>query len=361
MLVTTFEVNRADNSATRVCEEQLDDELASGEVLLEVDRFALTANNISYVMAGDFLGYWRFFPAEGGWGRVPAMGYANVAASAHPEIAVGERLWGFYPMGTHLKIQAGKVSATGFSDISEHRKDLAPVYSRFDRQPPTDAHRENLNMLLRGLFMTSWLVEDFMFDNGHYGAQQYLITSASSKTSIALAFAVKERGELASIGLTSAGNVDFVESLGCYDRVIAYEDIATLDASQASILVDMAGSQAVLAAVHTHFNDQLKYSCRVGATHHDEGGDDSGLPGAEPIFFFAPSQIEKRVQDWGPGEVFTRLGGALVRFQDFIDPQINVVRRGGPHCLAKIYGKVLEGRADPSDGYILSIEEVDSQ
>jgi hypothetical protein len=360
MLVKTFEVNRADTSATRVHEAQIDERLAPGEVLLAVDRFALTANNISYVMAGDMLGYWRFFPTDEGWGRVPAMGYADVVASEHDEVAVGERLWGFYPMGSHLKVRAGKVSETGFSDISPHRKDLAPVYARFDRQPDgVDSHREDLNMLLRGLFMTSWLVEDFIFDGDHYGADQYLITSASSKTSIALAFAVKERGIAQSVGLTSPGNIVFVEGLGCYDQVIAYDDVATLDANRASVVVDMAGSQSVLASIHNHFTDQLKYSCLIGATHHEEAGDSSGLPGAAPIFFFAPSQIEKRVQDWGPTVLFERLGSALVLFQDFVGPQIDVVRRGGPHCLAKIYGKVLDGRANPSDGYILSIDEKD--
>ena len=356
-----FEVERTNPSATRVCEEELS-ELGPDEVLLAVDRFALTANNITYAVAGETLGYWNFFPAENGWGRIPAMGYADVLASNHPEVATGERLWGFYPMGTHLKVKAGKVDAGGFSDVSEHREGLAPVYARFDRQPPTgkaDPHREDLNMLLRGLFLTSWLLEDFMFESDYFGASQYVVTSASSKTAIALAFAVRQRGQARCIGLTSASNVDFVKGLGCYDEVLAYEEVASLDPSQATIAVDMAGSHDILASVHNHFGDQLKYSCLIGATHYHEGGDNSGLPGAEPTLFFAPSQVEKRVQDWGGAVLFQRIGEGLVQFQDFCDPLINVVRRGGPHCLQKIYLKVLEGRANPSDGYVLSMTEPD--
>lgn len=363
MQCQTFEVERDNPGNTRVCEEPIP-ELGPDEVLLAIDRFALTANNISYAVAGELLGYWNFFPAEGEWGRVPAMGYSNVIASNHPDVAVGERLWGFYPMGSHLKVKAGKIDEGGFSDISPHRDGLAPVYARFDRQPPVgeaDPHREDLNMLLRGLFLTSWLVEDFMFDNDHYGASQYIVTSASSKTSIALAFAIRQRGKYRSIGLTSPSNVDFVKGLGCYDEVIAYDDVGSLDASQPTISVDMAGSQTVLASIHNHFGDQLKYSCLIGATHHDEGGDNSGLPGAEPTFFFAPSQIEKRVQDWGGQVLFQRIGKSLVQFQDFCDPLLNVVRRGGPQCVQKIYLKMLEGRADPSDGYVLSINEPDAQ
>jgi hypothetical protein len=42
--------------------------LTDGQVLFRVDRFALTANNISYALAGEALRYWDFFPAPPGWG-----------------------------------------------------------------------------------------------------------------------------------------------------------------------------------------------------------------------------------------------------------------------------------------------------
>jgi hypothetical protein len=141
-------------------------------VLLAVDRFALTANNITYHSVGDSLGYWRFFPTQDeAWGRIPAMGYADVAASAHPEIAVGERVWGFFPMGTHLRILAGKIHAGGFSDVSEHREGLAPVYAQFQRaaaNPIYEPAREEQDSLLRGLFLTSWLCEDALRDQDYH-------------------------------------------------------------------------------------------------------------------------------------------------------------------------------------------------
>ncbi len=37
-------------------------EIGDGEICLMVDRFAFTSNNISYGVAGDMLGYWKFFP-----------------------------------------------------------------------------------------------------------------------------------------------------------------------------------------------------------------------------------------------------------------------------------------------------------
>ena len=360
--VQTFEVRKEDWSQTRLVDETLSPDLAEGEVIFRVDRFALTANNISYCSAGDALGYWGFFPAEEGWGRIPTMGYADVIASAHPDLAVGERVWGFFPMSTHLKIQAGKVRPDQFVDVSPHRAEYAPVYAQFTRSaanPIYDPAREDQDSLLRGLFMTSWLCEDFMHDNETYGADAYLISSASSKTSIALGFTVKDRGEKRAIGLTSAGNVEFCESLGCYDEIVTYADLASLDPGVAVVLVDMAGNADVISQLHHHYSDNMKYSCRIGATHYDKGGAVEGLPGATPEFFFAPTQVQKRGKEWGAEKLMQQLGMSFVRFREFSDNWLQVKRGHGVDRVSETYQSVLAGSANPREGQILSFWDAD--
>ncbi len=354
----TLEVRRDDWSETRLVTEPLETDLAENEVLLRVDRLALTANNISYASSGDALGYWGFFPAESGWGRIPAMGWADVVASAHPDVPVGDRVWGFFPFGTHLKIQAGKVSDSQFHDVSAHRAEYAPAYSQFDRaraNPIYEASREDQDSLLRGLFLTSWLVEDFIEVNESFGARACLITSASSKTSIALGHCVRQRGELASIGVTSPGNVAFCESLGCYDQVVTYDGLDSLDAGTPVVMVDMAGSAGVISNMHHHFGDNMKYSCRVGATHYEDMGPVSDLPGATPEFFFAPTHIQTRSKELGAGELMMRLGGAYVGFRQFCDGWLRVERTYGPDAVASVYQAVLAGRTDPATGQIISL------
>jgi hypothetical protein len=354
----TVEVRKDNWSETRVVTQDLNAELAENEVLLKVDRMALTANNISYAASGDMLGYWGFFPAEEGWGRIPAMGWAEVVASAHPDIQVGERVWGFFPFSTHLKILAGKVRKEQFCDISPHRAEYAPVYAQFDRaaaNPIYEVGREDQDSLLRGLFMTSWLVEDFMNVNSAFGAAACLITSASSKTSIALGHCVKERGALASIGLTSPGNVAFCENLGCYDQVVTYDQVASLDANQAVVMVDMSGSSQVLSDVHHHYGDNMKYSCRVGATHYDEMGSVEGLPGATPEFFFAPGHIQVRSKELGAMELMMNLGAAFVGFRQFCDSWLSVQRSYGVEAVTATYQQVLAGSADPAVGQVISL------
>ena len=354
----TIEIQKDDWKNTRVVNADADSPLADNEVLLRIDRLALTANNISYASAGDSLGYWRFFPAEEGWGRLPTMGWAQVQASAHPEIHEGERVWGFFPMGTHLKVQAGKVSPQSFMDVSDHREGLAPVYAQFDRatgNPIYEEAREDQDSLLRGLFMTSWLVEDFLEVNQFFGAGSCLITSASSKTSIALAHCVKQRGKLASIAVTSAGNVEFCEGLGCYDKVVNYDDIASLNSSEPVVMVDMAGSKKILSELHHQYGDNMKYSCRIGATHLEDFGPVDNLPGATPEFFFAPGHLQTRSKELGGAEFMMRLGGAYVGFRQFCDSWLRVERSYGVDSSAAVYQQVLAGKADPASGQIISL------
>ena len=333
-------------------------ELADGQVLFRVDRFAFTANNISYALAGDMLGYWRFFPAPEGWGRLPTMGFGDVIASKHTEVAVGTRCFGFYPMSRYLVIQPSAASASGIIDGAPHREGLAPAFNHYS---PTggDAlyapdHEDTL-MLTRGLFMTSFLAEDFITDKG-FGEDAVLISSASSKTSIALGHLVSKAGRARSVGLTSARNLEFVRKLGCYDQVLTYDEVGSLDAATPTVYVDMAGNSSLRAAVHGHFGDQLKHSCSIGATHWDQtGGNDEALAGPKPEFFFAPAQIQKRASDWGPAELQRRLGEAWSGFRTFSEGWLQVQRDFGRDAVERVYEDTLAGRTEPQHGHVLSL------
>jgi len=332
----------------------------SGEVLFRIDRFALTSNNITYALAGDMIGYWRFFPAEEGWGRLPVMGFADVIASAHSDVPVGQRVFGFFPMSTHLSIQADRVGANNFLDAAPHRADTPLVYRQYTRvehDPFYAAEHEDRLLLLRGLFMTSFLVDDFLADNDFFGARSFLVSSASSKTSIALAFQLAARSHGEVIGLTSSRNQSFVSGLGCYDRVVPYEEIGSLPNDVPVAFVDMAGNADVVSKLHHHFADNLKYNCVVGVTHWNRTGDTGNLPGAQPTFFFAPTQIEKRTADWGAAGFQKKVVGAWRGFRSFSEKWLRVVRDGGQPAVERVYREMLEGRAAPSEGHVLSLWE----
>lgn len=360
-----FIVNRKNLRDCRVAEEPAASRpLQPGELRMRIDSFALTANNITYGAFGEAMHYWDFFPERTeGFGRIPVWGFADVVESTVEVVAAGERFYGYYPMSTHVVLQAKEASVSGFVDSSPHRKDLAPVYNRYvrcSRDPGYRPEWEAQIALLRPLFITSFLIDDFLADNGFFGARSIVLSSASSKTAYGLAFCLSQReGDVRTIGLTSPANLDFTRSLGCYDEVVTYDQVEQLPADVPTAYVDMSGSAPLRRRLHTRFGDALTYSCSVGGTHWDEVGSGKDLPGPRPTLFFAPARIQKRSADWGHAGLMQRMGAAWQAFMRPVnDPQapwLQVVRGVGPEEVTRAYLDLVEGSTKPLEGHVLSL------
>lgn len=355
---TDFYVARTDLEKCSVAEAAVPDMLEEGQALLKVERFAFTANNITYAAFGEAMRYWEFFPAPEGQGQIPVWGFAEVVTSRAEGAAPGERVYGYLPMSTHLVVEPVKADAAGFFDGAAHRRELPVIYNHYVRcatDPGYAAKTEELQMLFRPLFMTSWLINDFLEDNDFFDGKAVILSSASSKTAFGLAFLLKAGTGARVIGLTSGGNVEFVEGLGCYDQVLAYDDIATLDASEPVVFVDFAGSGPLRSALHHFFADKLKYSCSVGASHWDQPRGGEALPGAKPTLFFAPSQAQKRAKEWGTAGLMARFAADWAAFLGPVSSWISVIEGRGPAAVEEVYKATLAGDVPPHEGHILSL------
>ncbi|MBN9007049.1 MAG: DUF2855 family protein [Rhizobiales bacterium] len=359
MINTQFIVAREDLAQSRFIETPLPEALPDGALLVKVDRFALTANNITYAVLGDQLKYWQLFPAPDGFGIVPVWGLGDVIASRHPGITEGERLFGYFPMATHLVIEADGVNQRGLRDAASHRQGVAPVYNAYARiggDPAFAGADGDYQALLRPLFMLSFLVDDYLAGNDFFGAESVILSSASSKTAFGLAHLLHtQRKPIRVIGLTSASNAAFVRSLGCYDDVVTYDAIENLPTESKTAFVDMAGNGELRARLHRHFGERLVYSGRIGLTHHDASREETGLPGAQPQWFFAPDQIRKRAREWGPGGIDTRFGAAWTGLAQKLPRWIAVAEDRGPAAVERVYRETLAGHAAPDRGHILSL------
>ncbi len=335
--------------------------LAEGQVRVKIDKFALTANNVTYAVAGDMIGYWNFYPREEGWGVVPVWGIGEVVETAHPGIALGERLYGFYPMAGEVVLSFDNAEPDTLMESSPHRQELPATYNAYRRtaaDPEFLQQMEAQRCIFFPLFATSYLLYDFLLDNALFGASQVLVGSASSKTAYGMAKLLHGDDSLNArvIGLTSAGNMEFVKSLGCYDDVVCYGDESELDASVPAAYVDMSGNSELTAAIHNHFGDQLKVSTAVGATHWQSfGGDTSALPGPRPEMFFAPSQIEKRDAEWGRGEVLRRAGIAMAELVRDVSASVTIEHMEDVTAAASAWRDLVENRVAPTRGLMASL------
>ncbi|MGZ5322449.1 MAG: DUF2855 family protein [Solirubrobacterales bacterium] len=354
-----FLVNRADMRKTRFVSDGSAPEIADGEALLAVDSFGLTTNNITYVVLGDTMNYWDFFPAPEGWGRMPVWGYAEVTDSKTEGVEKGARVYGYLPSASHLVVQPKRVNEHGFTDGAPHRAELPSAYQGYRAiaaDPIYKADRENEQIIFWPLFYTSFLIDDFLDDEGFFGADTIVISSASSKTAIIAAYLLAQREGVEVAGLTSAGNREFVEGLAVYDSVAAYDEIESLPGDRA-VYVDISGDGGIRAAVHNRYGDRLAHSSAVGATHHDQLGAAAGeLTGPTPVFFFAPDRIRKRGADWGTAKLDENVAAAWRPFAEWASGWLRVERISSEDEIRRVYLELLDGKVDPAAGTVVELD-----
>jgi len=319
--------------------------LEGGDARLQVERFALTSNNISYGVAGDMLGYWKLFPEPDGWGAIPAWGYATVTESQAPALAEGSRFFGLVPMGSELIVRPA-VAGPGFVDTSPHRAELSPIYSTYLGVP---ADAEDVALIMRPLFGTALLLELVLAEAGFDGADTVVLTSASSKTAYGLAHCLRDH-PVRTVGLTSPRRVEWVRELGLYDDVLSYEQVESLGAPGGAALVDFAGDRPLVRRVHEHLADQLKRSTFVGMTHWDAPAEEEPLRGPAQDFFFAPDEMTRRGATLGDA-----YGEAWQSFAPVVDRAMSITRVTGGEELTRVFSELLEGWADPATGYVAAL------
>jgi hypothetical protein len=358
MKSTRLVVTKSNIGISKTLETDLP-EIGKGEVLAKTGNFALTANNISYAVSGDQLGYWKYFPVDSEWGIVPVWGFAEIIASECDQIPIGTRFWGFLPMASHFILKPIRVKSDAFVDGAQHRLDLHGVYNRYQI---TNGDSEQLTALadarslLFPLFFTGYVIADYIEDNECFGAAQVVIGSASSKTGFSVAYYLARLlgKKLRVTGLTSNGNFEFTNSLGFYDTVLGYKDVLALDASKPTIFVDMSGDGELLSSLHNHFGDNMKASILVGVTHWEATRNQAKLPGAKPSFFFAPNQIQKREKDWGPGVLSRRVEEANIELIAKISDKLEITRQNGATSVQSSFTQMVRGEVPPNNGLILS-------
>jgi hypothetical protein len=344
--VPELRVHRDDLASCELVEgESLRDDLDEGEAQLLVERFALSANNVTYAALGEQLGYWRLFPAPEGWGRIPAWGYARVVGSRSPAVAEGQRMLGLVPMGSYLTVRPAP-HAVGFMDAAPHRAELSLVYNQY---LSLEDEGDDAALVMRPLFGTSVLLDLVLSERGLGGARTVVLTSASSKTAYGLAHLLRIR-RVQTIGFTSATRRAWVEGLGLYDEVLAYDEVGDLGAPESAVLVDFAGDRALVRRLHEQLGDALERSILVGFTHRQLAADEAPLPGPVPEFFFAPDEMVRRGR-----ELARRYAVAWQEFAPVVKRTMRIERVTDGDELVRVYRELLDGRTDPAVGYVVTL------
>lgn len=362
--MSELQVRRDALATTRLVDTPLaadDIELGPDQILAKIDQFAFTANNVTYGVVGEQLGYWQFFPPAGddadGWGLIPVWGFADVVRSNVDEIPVGERLFGYFPPATHLMLQPGRIRSENFFDTAPHRAALPAGYNNYRRvaaEPGYDRATDALRMLFFPLHVTSYCLTDVLQQNNWCGAKQVIVISASSKTSIGLAYGLDmDASAPRSVAVTSTRNRAFVESLNLFAETVTYDQLDHIDATLPAVLVDMSGNDHALSELARHLGENLRHCIRVGVTHHDAATGSAKLERSS--WFFAPSHIEQRMKDWGP-DVFQKKAAAFIQSTSTRSREwLKVKTIDGLGGLQAVFTDIVDGKVPPDEGLIVDL------
>lgn len=352
-----FQINMHDVTEFRLADDA-DTQLGDTGLILEIERFAFTANNLTYFVVGDKLGYWQFFPAiknnDKKWGVIPVWGMAKVVKSNHADVQAGERLFGYFPPADKLIMHDINVKEQTIIDMSEHRQPLPQGYNVYRRTQAMKGYSEsqdNFRMLLWPLYITSFCLWDLLAGDKGYDVEQIIILSASSKTSLGLAYALNT-DDLAPnvVGLTATRNKEFVCSMNVYSDVLDYQSVQKIDNSKPTAVVDMSGNGSVLTELKQHLGNQLKHNIGVGLTHR--AADESS---EQQDFFFAPAHIQKRMQDWGPDVFAQRSTEFIMRASIWSQSWLNVSEKKGLEALQENFKAVADGKIDANEGLVFCL------
>lgn len=357
-MTSILQVNKKDLYQTQIIENNNPDfgDIKDGQVLAKIQSLAMTANNITYGVVGEQVGYWQFYPIDDTWGIIPAWGFAEIIASKNSEVKEGTRIYGFFPMGTHVILEAGQFRKNGFADIAEHRSHLAAVYNFYidiAKDQSFQFGNEATQMIFRPLFTTSFLIDYFLNKNNFFDSENIILTSASSKTGFSLAFLIQESKKLHNlnfnvIGLTSEKNISFVESLGFYDKVLPYDNLDKVSQKPTTI-VDFSGNQKLLIDLQKYLGDNHQNTTMVGLSHWDATQGER----AKGSFFFAPDWVKQVNEEWGFEKFQMEMGKKWLAFIQKTQKLINFTELNGITELQKVYLELLKGDFSPANGYIV--------
>ncbi|KAL0068332.1 hypothetical protein AAF712_004719 [Marasmius tenuissimus] len=386
-------------------------------VLLKMDRFGFSANNVTYQALGEHpsLRYYDFYPApdnpeekvsEKTHGVVPVWGFATVLVSSHPKIRAGERLYGYFAPAKYILLPIDPTDINKFA-MYVPRPQFPPdrrLYHQIIRcstDPLYTEDTEDLQMIYRPLFWTSYWCEDWLACSGyHGGCDNILISSASSKTAFCFAYCVRKRAaqdgstsNIRIIGLTSKKNVAFTKKLGLYHEVYDYDSFTSAiqgGKGKRWIYVDVAGNDDFNRKVVERFTSggsaELVTSISLGMssmtpesstasgyTEEDAGGvmnangSTFGKAASKSTFwpklerFFTPEWVEIRRKQLPLQEIFDLQKREWHTLMKECVGWIEVERIYGPQAVKKSYERIASSGVGPDKGLVWSLWDAPKQ
>lgn len=365
-------------------------ELQRGQVLLRVDRFAFSQQALGYLVKGytrTFSAYHKFFPhAESGLYRSGCWGYATVVQSEHPRVEAGTRLYGLVPPCRYLvqdvggvipadrKGEAPKVEMARESVPFEFRRFLeydvlvspvacaaseADAGNDAEREPDSYSELDDWMLATKESYtMAYYIDEQLLVETGMINC--VVISCASSKTALALAYCLRMREMRSVVALTSEEHLEFVQSTGMYHEVYTYDDVEALGTSRTLAYIDFRCDGTLRQRLAQHLGTLLMYSLIIGPAVFQRKAEGQLFEKRHREVVFDESKWRERrksVPEVVQTDRNVKLGHSYRAFVEWIRERMRLRYWSGVESVVKMYGEVYSNRVAPDEVQICSFHE----
>mmetsp|Transcript_73181 Transcript_73181/g.148601 ORF Transcript_73181/g.148601 Transcript_73181/m.148601 type:complete len:535 (+) Transcript_73181:149-1753(+) len=344
-------------------------ELEEGKVLLRIDKFGFSHMTLGYLMKGftrTFGGYHSFYPwTDEAHYRSACWGYATVMESAHPKVAVGTRIYGLVPPSKYtVQRVSGTIAGTkGDPSILELEMENVPYnMRRFQEMEIVEGNEddpvvEDWRIIAKEVYkMAFYMDEQLLVETGMINS--VIISCASCKTALALAYCLRMREMRYVVGFTSKEHLDFVKSTDLYHDVFCYEDVDKLPTDHTVVYMDFKCDGELRQRITLKMGTNLMYNMVLGpAVFQKRMKDQVFEKRAREVIFNEATWRERRrmvaeVTKTGRNE---KLKYSYKSFVERMRQYMKVRRATGVAELTKMYDSVYSNTASPSEVFVCSL------
>ncbi|WP_317931002.1 DUF2855 family protein [Halioxenophilus sp. WMMB6] len=356
----SLEFNQQDVRRLAVVNESIPvaDQLDKGSMLVRIERFGFSCNNLSSALAPGLNCSWpQLFVGRDGRRCLPVWGYAEVVESNRDGLAPGMGFYGCFPMSRFLMIDTRQSAngrfSFGFDQALPNNGASLPTFTAVESFADID-----MQILLRPLLSAAYLILQELIESQFWQAGQIIITSASSKTAMGLSYFLQEyfhrigmESSPLVVGLTAARHQAFVSQNGHFDQVFSYEQFRQMEPAE-SVLVDFSGNHQVQSMIHYYLKQRLIYAYNLGSCHWDQQAPTRAeRPEAESFSAVEFYRQHSANQDHLNHQFQESWKSACEAFGHWLQPRLVE----GVEEVRWVYEQMLAGKATPEVGYLCQL------
>merc|ERR1712217_453860 len=266
-----------------------------------------------------------------------------------------QQVGGVIPAGKNGEPAKVEISMEGLPYNLRRFSELEVVEDVADVDPDWD----DWKMVMKEIYTMAFYVdENLLVDTGMINS--VIISCASSKTALALAYCLRMREMRYVVGLTSKEHIDFVKSTDLYHDVFTYDEVDPLPNNHTNVYMDFKCDGELRQKITLRMSTNLMYNMVLGpAVFQKKMKDQLFEKRAREMLFDESSWRERRrmvaeVTKTGRNE---KLRYSQKAFIERIKKYIKLRHMGGPEAFKQIYDGVYSNTVPPNEAYVCTLHE----